>query len=413
MNSLLAICLSVVWCACAVRSAGAAPSSPVAVVQTAFGTSDRLTPKSPLSWSADFPASNSMTVNASEKFQQIFGFGGAFTEAAAVNFASLSPSTQQEILELYFGKTGIGYSVGRVPMGSCDFSVEPYTFADVPGDANLAHFDAAVTHDTWTMIPFIKAAAAYSARPLRLYLSPWSPPAWMKLPEHDGRQHLTGSAVPLGLNATFQWTWALYYSKFISAYAQYGVRFWGLTVQNEPLFAAPWEACVYTAEFQRDLIKNYLGPRMAKDHPEVKIMAYDHNRDEVANFMNILLGDPECAPYIAGTAIHWYVSNNYYNLQKTHAIDPSKFILNTEACNCPVNKQSWPYAEAYAQDIINDLNHWVTGFVDWNMLVDMNGGPNHLENVCNCCCCGYVSSLLLLLPVYWLTDLCVCLFFGR
>ena len=142
-----------------------------------------------------------------------------------------------------------------------------------------------VKHDQAAIIPLIRdAAAAIKTGSLRLLASPWSPPAWMKAPIHANSSHgktlatqsMTGSAKPNGLMTHAQQTWANYISKFVEAYNKQGVYLWAVTPQNEPEFAAPWEACAYTAQFEAEFIANYLGPTLRKEHPEVKrrILSY-------------------------------------------------------------------------------------------------------------------------------------------
>lgn len=183
------------------------------------------------------------------------------------------------MIDLYFGKNGIGFTLGRIHINSCDFSLESYSFDDVPEDYDLAYFDDNVTHDTEQIIPFIKLAMEASPDPIKLLASPWSPPAWMKVPV-NGNQSMTGSSTPNGLRADprVQQSWAKYISKFISSYETHGVPVWAITPQNEPEFAAPWEACAYNSSFESAFINSYLGPTVKGDHPLVLILAYDHNK---------------------------------------------------------------------------------------------------------------------------------------
>jgi glucosylceramidase len=219
--------------------------------------------------------------------QEILGFGGAFTEAAALSYQKLPAAIQRKLIELYFGETGIGYSMGRIHIGSCDFCVSSYSFDDVAGDAGLTHFDMTVQRDQQAILPMLRDAIAATGtrgrlnqgHGIRLVASPWSPPAWMKLPVHNASAPVSeaevlvytmlGSAKPNGLNPAHQQTWANYMSRFVEAYSQQGVPIWALTPQNEPENAAPWEACVYTPDFQARFVADYLGPTMRLDHPEV------------------------------------------------------------------------------------------------------------------------------------------------
>jgi len=165
----------------------------------------------------------------------ILGFGGAFTEASALNYMSLEKDGRAAILELLFGKDGLGYSLGRVPINSCDFSVESYSFDDVVDDFTLESFDMTVEHDVMSgMVELMLQADstlkdAWPGDSLNVMASPWSPPAWMKKPtwrDPVGATHavnMTGSAEPnclregTGPESPYAKSWALYFSKFLSA----------------------------------------------------------------------------------------------------------------------------------------------------------------------------------------------------
>jgi len=285
---------------------------------------------------------------------------------------------QEEILNAYFGPDGIKYSVGRIHMNSCDFSLTSYSYDDVRDDFGLRNFN--ISHDMKQIIPLVHRALNTTIVPLRLYFSPWSPPAWMKRNEQ-----MKSSPTPgLKPDPKYHAAWALYFSKFINAYKAQGIDFWGLTVQNEPGFAdtCPWEACGYRPEDERDFVRDFLGPQLARDHPSMKIMIHDHNKDEVYNFARVVLSDPKAAQYVAGTGFHWYSGDQFENLDKVHNIDPKKFLLSTESCQCPPAIGDWSRGEQYVHDILGDLNHWAVGWVDWNMVLDMQGGPNHVNNFC-------------------------------
>ncbi|KAG2855478.1 hypothetical protein PC114_g28594, partial [Phytophthora cactorum] len=201
-----------------------------------------------------------IAIDVDTKFQEIMGFGGAFTEAAALQFHKLPKDKQEEVLTLYFDKNeGSAYSFGRVPMGSCDFSVASYNFAETENDMELVNFDTNVTHDTEMMIPFIKRALKRRSD-LKLILVPWSPPDWMKRSSAAYNASMLGSLKPVGLRDDMRAPWALYFSKFITAYKKHGIPFWGVSPQNEPEFNAPWEACMYNPEYEAEFIGEFLGP---------------------------------------------------------------------------------------------------------------------------------------------------------
>jgi glucosylceramidase len=185
-------------------------------------------------------------------FQTIVGFGGALTDASAETFYKLPQNKQEEILTALFDKEkGDGFSLCRTSIHSCDFSSESYTYADST-DKNLDNFS--IKHDLKYRVPFIKAAFRETGNDLKLFASPWSPPAWMKTNHtmlHGGK-----------LIPEYDQTWADYIVKFVKAYEDEGIPIWGLTVQNEPMAVQTWESCIFTASEERDFVKNYLGPTL-------------------------------------------------------------------------------------------------------------------------------------------------------
>src|SRR5258708_11571483 len=236
-------------------------------------------------------------VYPAKTFQTILGIGGAITDAAAETFAKLPKAKQQEILDAYFDVSkGIGYTLGRTNIHSCDFSSGSYTYVN-EGDKELQTFS--ISHDKQFRIPFIKQALAAAGGNLILFASPWSPPAFMK----DNSNMLHGGK----LRPEFYQSWANYYTKFLKAYQREGIPIWGITIQNEPMATQTWESCIYSAEDERDFLKNYLGPTMKKEGlADKKIIAWDHNRDLVYQRASTILSDPKAARYVWGIGYHWY-----------------------------------------------------------------------------------------------------------
>ena len=193
-------------------------------------------------------------VDPKRTFQTFMGIGGALTDASAETFAKLPKEKQEELLQSYFDKDkGIGYTLARTNINSCDFSSGSYTYIQ-DGDSALNTFD--ISHDKQFKIPFIKRAIAAAGGKLNLYASPWSPPAFMK----SNNNMLRGGK----LKAGYYHSWANYYTKFIKAYEADGIPIWGITIQNEPMATQKWESCIYSGEEERDFLKNNLGPCHAK-----------------------------------------------------------------------------------------------------------------------------------------------------
>ena len=345
------------------------------VFLTARDTPDRLAPKP--GWGSGPAAADAavLLVDPAHAFQEIEGFGGAFTEAAAVTLHQAAPEQQEEILRAYFDPVhGLGYTLCRTHMNSCDFSLGNYAHADVPGDLALAHFT--IDRDRRDLIPMIRAAQRVAGGPLKLFASPWSPPAWMKT---NGEMNHGGSLRPGCREA-----WAGCYVKFIEAYEAEGIPIWGLTVQNEPAAVQRWDSCVYSAEEERDFVRDHLGPALHRaGRRDVKLMVWDHNRDLLYHRVKPVYDDPECSRFVWGAGFHWYGGDHFENVQRVHDAWPDKGLLFTEGCmEGGPHLGEWASGERYGASLVNDLERWAAGWVDWNLLLDETGGPNHVGNLC-------------------------------
>lgn len=354
------------------------------VYTTANETDLRLTKTGTLKFEAAKQATEgeiSIFINPKKSFQTFLGIGGAITDASAEIFAQLPEDKQTEFLTAYYDKEkGIGYSLCRTPIHSCDFSSESFTYIE-EGDKELKTFN--IDHDRKYRIPLIKKATEAAGGELMLYASPWSPPAFMK----DNKNMLQGGK----LLPEYYDTWATYYTKFIKAYEAEGMPIWGITIQNEPMAVQRWESCIYTAEEERDFLKNHLGPIMEKEGlGDKKIVVWDHNRDLISNRANTIFEDPEAAKYAWGIGFHWYETwtggdPKYDNLANIKESFPDMNLLFTEGCQEGFRAdkyQHWAHAERYGNSIINDFNNGTVGWTDWNILLDQNGGPNHVGNFC-------------------------------
>ena len=354
------------------------------VYTTADSTSFRLTPTDTLAFRPSEPTSEGRVyvfVDPRKTFQPFIGIGGALTDAAAETFAKLPAAAQDEVIRAYYSADrGIGYTLGRTNIHSCDFSSESYTYV-TEGDSALTSFS--IAHDLRFRIPLIKRAMAASGNQLKLFASPWSPPAFMK----DNNDMLHGGH----LRPDYAHAWALYYAKFIQSYRKAGVPIWGITIQNEPMAVQRWESCVYQAQDERDFLKNHLGPVMVQQGlRDVNIMVWDHNRDLIIQRAQTIFDDPAAAKYVWGIGFHWYEdwsggTQMYDNVALVHQLYPDKHILFTEGT--PANFDStaygrWSLGEAYGRSMIHDFDSGTEGWTDWNILLDERGGPNHVGNFC-------------------------------
>lgn len=301
------------------------------------------------------------------QYQEILGFGGAFTESSSLNLSRVSKEMREKILELYFStERGIGYNFCRSTINSCDFSEQFYAYDQTEDDFELIHFD--IAHDKETVIPMIKDAMGL-AEDLMIFSSPWSPPAWMKT---TGKMDKGGK-----LRTDCQETWAKYVARFIQEYQKEGIFIWGVTVQNEAKAEQGWESCVYSAGEERDFVAGYLKPVFEKmGIGDRKIFFWDHNKERVVERAGETLCSKRARDCFDGVAVHWYSGDHFTALDVTHQLFPEKYIIASEQCTGKGGEPEQA-GEKYAHDIIGDLNNWANAWVDWNMFLDEDGGPSH------------------------------------
>lgn len=315
-------------------------------------------------------------VDTARRFQALEGFGGAFTEAAAMTWQQLGPADRERVLRDYFDPAaGHGYTLCRLHMNSCDFARGHYAHVEVAGDVELAGFT--IDRDREALLPFVQAALRVAGRPLKLLVSPWSPPAWMK---SNGRMSDGGTLLP-----PYRRAWARCFVRFIEAYAEEGVPIWGVSVQNEPAATQRWDSCLYSAEEERDFVRDHLGPELAAAGlGHIRIVIWDHNRDRMVERASVVYADAAAARYVWGTGFHWYGEDHFDHVRLVHDAWPDKQLLFTEGCQeGGPHLGSWAVAERYARSMIHDLNRWTVGWIDWNLLLDETGGPNHVGNLCS------------------------------
>ncbi len=311
----------------------------------------------------------------SNKKQRVKGFGGAFTESSAYVFYELPINRQKEILESYFSPSkGIGYTFGRTHMNSCDFSLENYAAAQRAGDVTLDYFDT--TREEASIWKMILGAQAVAGKEIPLLLSPWSPPAWMK---SNGTMNNGGYLLP-----EYYLSWAKYYPKYIKRMTDFGLNVFALTVQNEPEATQTWDSCRYTGVQEGEFIANYLGPTLKREGVEVDIYALDHNRDILYKRVKDVTSVEKATNYLKGFAIHWYSGSDFNELEETKKDYPNFDYIFSEGCiEGGVKIGQWDRGERYAHNIIGDFNAGISLWLDWNMVLDQNGGPNHVGNYCD------------------------------
>ena len=294
--------------------------------------------------------------------QELIGFGGAMTEASSYCYSLLPDDKKHQFLKEYFDNN---YAICRLCIGSSDFSMKSYSYA---AQKDLSDFN--IQHDRIHIIPFLKDALKMNPR-LKFVVSPWSPPAFMK----------TNKILLLGghLSEKYYALYAEYLSKYILAYQEEGIFIDYMTVQNETSAIQIWESCLYSPEEEAVFITNYLAPAFEKYHITTKILIHDHNKEKLFSKANIEFASEKTRSLIAGMAFHWYSGDHYENIELVRKYYPEKLLIHTEGCFGYMKEECHYH---YAQDIIDDLNAGTNAYIDWNILLDAKGGPNHVKNYC-------------------------------
>lgn len=334
-------------------------------------------------------------IDLNVRHQPILGWGGSFTDSALLNIKSLSEELSIRLMESYFGKNGLQYNFGRVPIGSSDFSTRPYTYDSQPNDYELFHWNLA-REDTELKIPMIKLAEELMAEAgdeeLKLVASPWSAPEWMK----TNNDLVQGFLIA---NEQVYQAYTNYLMKFYDAYRENEVEFWGATVQNEPYYSFfpnyTWTSMQYNSSDMIKFVGRFLGPALAErgmTKDKFKLLAGDDSLGLINQHVPELMADEEAQKFISGLAFHWYrsgVETPYSALTEVYdqIKDQIEFVIMTEACTGfrssdrkKVDLGSWDRGESYAFDIIEDLNRYTSAWIDWNLALNTSGGPNFFGN---------------------------------
>ena len=306
-----------------------------------------------------------ININPSDVRQKIYGFGGAITESSAYVLSTLPAEKKEEILDKYYNENN--YTLGRSHINSCDFSLSNWSISEKEGEFDTKRSDK-------YLLPILKAADA-KADGLALMLTPWSPPAYMKT---NGEMNNGGK-----LKKECYKAWAELYVKYLSHLRENGLKIWACSVQNETEALQVWDSCLYTAEEETQFIDRYLYDELVKSgFEDIKILVWDHNRDGLYRRLKGSLASSK--GHITGAAYHWYSGAQYENVAKCRKEFPDMDLIFTEGCiEGGARKGAWFPGERYGHNIINDLNSGCNAWVDWNIVLDEKGGPNHVGNYCD------------------------------
>lgn len=305
-------------------------------------------------------------------YQTLLGFGGAFTEATGYAIKQLPLDKQKQLIKEYFSSEGNCYSFCRLPIGSTDFSPKSYSYSSKP---DLSDFS--IKQDENYIIPIINEAKKENPN-LKFLSSPWSPPKFMK----SNKMLVLGGK----LLDKYKQTWANYISKYILEYKKYGINIEYVTVQNEPNAVQIWESCTYTPAEEINFVTNYLYPTFEKNNINTKILIWDHNKEKLFTRSIAELTNNTALKAVAGIAFHYYTGDHFENISLTQNAFPGKLLIHTEGCTgfSKFNPEDEvKNAEIYAHEILGDLASGANAYIDWNLVLDSKGGPNHKLNFCN------------------------------
>lgn len=307
-------------------------------------------------------------------FQEIIGFGGAFTESFGYTMSCLGEEKQQDILEAYFGDGGLGYTMCRLHLDSCDFSLSNYSAVTDPQDRELKTFS--LDRDRKYIIPYLKKAQEISERKIQYLMSPWSPPAFMK---SNGQKNQGGKLLP-----EYYPLWGKYMAKYVAAYREMGFDVTMLSVQNEANATQRWDSCVYTGEEEMRFVRDSLGPALREAGAgNTQILVWDHNKERVFERARDVFSDEAAAGYAGGVAFHWYSGDHFEAVELVSRIWPDKKLILSEGAFEYIPEEGidqLDHAQTYAHQMIGNFNAGMHATIDWNLALNEEGGPNHVGN---------------------------------
>ena len=309
-------------------------------------------------------------------YQTLEGFGGTLTEAAAYTWHQMGEKARMEFLEACYGTDGLGYTQARMAIDSCDACLGNYSAMDQEGDEELKSFS--LKRDEMYILPFLKAAEKVKGESLSVMLSPWSPPPFMKT---NGEKNHGGK-----LLEKYYGLWADYLCRFVEEYRKNGVFVKRLSIQNEPDATQIWDSCRYDPGDEKRFLKDFLYPAMKRrELTEVELFIWDHNKERALE-RSLAVIDEETRSMVEGVAFHWYSGDHFEALDMIRERFPEKKLVFSEGCveySRFSSADPLSNARMYGHDIAGDLNHGACAFIDWNILLNSQGGPNHVNNFCD------------------------------
>lgn len=305
--------------------------------------------------------------------QTWYGFAGAFTDSAGYVYSQMTRQQQETLMHAYFDPDKLNYRFIRVPMDSCDFSIEQFEAAP-GGDLSRFSMERAGKY----ILPMLEDAQRIAGRKIPLLLSPWSPPARFKT---NGERAHGGRCKP-----EFWGAWAEYLCRYVEEYRSRGFTVAGMTIQNEPNAIQTWDSCLWSAQEEHDFLVGFLKPALiAHGLGEIPVFFWDHNKERLLE-RAVTMFDEAGLRCAEGAAFHWYSGDHFEALAQFHRLFPDKKLILSENCLeyrfCDVSNPT-ANAERVAHETVGNLKSGMNAFFDWNVLLDSRGGPNYVGNFCH------------------------------
>ncbi len=309
-------------------------------------------------------------------YETFEGFGGAVTEAAGYIYSLMNDEQKKKVIETYFSPEKMNYRLVRVHMDSCDFSLGLYEAMSNSEDTELKSFSFERTEKY--ILPMLEDAKKTAGENLKLMLTPWSPPAFMKT---NGKR--TGGGK---LKSEYRKLWAEYICRYIREFQNRGFEVQRISIQNEPKAVQTWDSCLFTAEEEKSFLRDFLYPTM-KSHgfENIEVFIWDHNKERIYERVRDTV-DEETREMVSGVAFHWYSGDHFEGLELVRRLYPELKLIMSESCleySIFDEKNIESVTNKLCHEIIGDLNHGMCAFYDWNLLLDEKGGPNHVGNYCH------------------------------
>ena len=309
-------------------------------------------------------------------YETFEGFGGAVTEAAGYIYSLMNDEQKKKVIETYFSPEKMNYRLVRVHMDSCDFSLGLYEAMSNSEDTELKSFSFERTEKY--ILPMLEYAKKTAGENLKLMLTPWSPPAFMKT---NGKRTGGGKLKP-----EYRKLWAEYICRYIREFQNRGFAVQRISIQNEPKAVQTWDSCLFTAEEEKSFLRDFLYPTM-KSHgfENIEVFIWDHNKERIYERVRDTV-DEETREMVSGAAFHWYSGDHFEGLELVRRLYPELKLIMSESCleySIFDEKNIESVTNKLCHEIIGDLNHGMCAFYDWNLLLDEKGGPNHVGNYCH------------------------------